>query len=87
MNPPKPLYHRRRFPPEVISHRVWLYFRFCLSYGDVGELMATRGVVVTHETIRDWSQHFGGIYAKRLRLQEDAEQVRGLGPDFRLLKG
>ena len=63
----KPLYHRRRFPAEIISHCVWLYFRFCLSYRDVEEIMAERGVAVTYETIRDWSQKFGGTYAKRLR--------------------
>ena len=63
----KPLYYRRRFPAEVIGHCVWLYFRFCLSYRDVEEMMAERGVVVTYETIRDWSQKFGGTYARRLR--------------------
>src|SRR6202022_1709663 len=63
----KPLYHRRRFPAEIISRCVWLYFRFCLSYRDVEEMMAERGVVVTYETIRDWSQKFGATYAKRLR--------------------
>ena len=63
----KPLYHRRRFPAEIISQCVWLYFRFCLSYRDVEEMMAERGIVVTYETIRDWSQKFGGTYAKRLR--------------------
>jgi len=67
MSPAKPLYHRRRFPAEIISHCVWLYFRFCLSYRDVEEIMAKRGVAVTYETIRDWSQTFGGTYAKRLR--------------------
>jgi putative transposase len=67
MSRSKPLYHRRRFPAEIISHCVWLYFRFCLSYRDVEEIMAKRGVAVTYETIRDWSQKFGGTYAKRLR--------------------
>ena len=67
MSPSKPLYYRRRFPGEIISHCVWLYFRFCLSYRDVEEIMAERGIVVTYESIRDWSQNFGGIYAKRLR--------------------
>ena len=67
MNRSKPLYFRRRFPAEIISHCVWLYFRFCLSYRDVEEIMAKRGVAVTYETIRDWSQNFGGTYAKRLR--------------------
>ena len=67
MSRSKSLYFRRRFPAEIISHCVWLYFRFCLSYRDVEEMMAERGVVVTYETIRDWSQKFGGTYAKRLR--------------------
>ena len=67
MSRSKPSYHRRRFPAEIISHCVWLYFRFCLSYRDVEEIMAERGVVVTYETIRDWSQKFGGTYATRLR--------------------
>src|SRR5580704_4289347 len=67
MNLSKPLYFRHRFPAEIISHCVWLYFRFCLSDRDVEEMMAERGVVVTYETIRDWSQKFGGTYAKRLR--------------------
>ena len=67
MSRSKPLYHRRRFPAEIISHCVWLYFRFCLSYREVEEIMAERGVAVTYETIRDWSQKFGGTYAKRLR--------------------
>ena len=51
MNRPKSLYHRHRFPAEIISHCishcVWLYFRFCLSYRDVEETMAKRGVAVT----------------------------------------
>ena len=67
MKTSKPLYHRRRFPAEIISHCVWLYFRFALSYRDVEEIMAERGVVVSYETIRDWSLQFGGTYAKRLR--------------------
>src|SRR6266478_4845075 len=67
MSRSKPLYYRRRFPAEIISHCVWLYFRFCLSYRDVEDIMAKRGVAVTYETIRDWSQNFGGTYAKRLR--------------------
>ncbi len=47
-----PSYKRHRFPPEIISHAVWLYFRFALSYRDVEELLAERGVVVSYETIR-----------------------------------
>jgi len=40
-----------RFPPEIISHAVWLYFRFSLSFRDVEELLAQRGIVVTYETV------------------------------------
>jgi hypothetical protein len=45
-------YKRHRFPAEIISHCVWLYFRFCLSYRDVEELMAERGVILTYEAER-----------------------------------
>jgi putative transposase len=48
-----------RFPAEIISHAVWLYYRFSLSYRDVEELMAERGIVLTYETIRQWCQKFG----------------------------
>jgi len=67
MKTSKPLYHRGRFPAEIISHCVWLYFRFALSFRDVEETMAEHGVIVSYETIRDWSQQFGRTYAKRLR--------------------
>jgi putative transposase len=69
MSPSQPLHHRRRFPGEIISHCTWLYFRFCLSYRDVEEMMAERGAVVTYETIRDWTQQFDGTYAKPLRVR------------------
>ena len=59
-------YVRHRFPVEVISHRVWLYYRFSLSYRDVEELLAKRGDVVTYENMRAWSQKFGRAFAKRL---------------------
>jgi putative transposase len=61
------LYIRHRFPAEIISHCVWLYYRFTLSYRDVEELMVERGVTVTYETIREWCQKFGRAYAKRLK--------------------
>jgi len=48
----KALYRGHRFPKEIISHCVWLYFRFSLSYRDVQEMMAERGVLVSHEAIR-----------------------------------
>jgi putative transposase len=62
-----PSYKRHRFPPEIIAHAVWLYFRFALSYRDVEELLAERGVTVTYETIRQWCQKFGQAYANDLR--------------------
>jgi putative transposase len=64
------LYKRHRFPPEIISYCVWLYFRFPLSYRDIEEIMAAQGIVLTYETIRQWCQKFGQIYANRLRQQD-----------------
>ena len=66
-NPEPPIYAGYRFPAEIISHAVWLYFRFSLSYRDVEELLAARGIGVTYETIRQWCQKFGQQYAKGLR--------------------
>jgi len=62
-----PTYAGYRFPAEIIAHAVWLYFRFALSYRDVEELLAERGVLVTYETIRRWSRTFGQTYANTLR--------------------
>ncbi len=62
-----PSYHGYRFPPEIISHAVWLYHRFCLSFRDAEDLLAQRGILVTYETIRHWCQTFGPAYARRLR--------------------
>ena len=62
-----PSYAGYRFPPEIIAHAVWLYFRFALSYRDVEELLAERGVLLTYETIRQWCQKFGQGYANELR--------------------
>jgi putative transposase len=59
-------YKRHRFPAEIISHGVWLYFRFCLSYRDVEELMAARGVILTYEAVRYWCRKFGQTYANQL---------------------
>ena len=52
MNTPTPLYHRHRFPPEIISHCVWLYYRFRLSFRAVEELLFERGVELSYETVR-----------------------------------
>ena len=62
-------YCRYRFPPAIIQHTVWLYLRFTLSFRDVEDLMAERGVTVSYETIRRWVTHFGPIYAHRLRAK------------------
>ncbi|MDP9378967.1 MAG: IS6 family transposase, partial [Chloroflexota bacterium] len=56
-----------RFPAEIISHAVWLYHRFSLSFRDVEELLYERGVVVTYETVRQWCRKFGQAYANQLR--------------------
>jgi putative transposase len=67
MDTPDTLYLRHRFPAEIISHCVWLYFRFCLSYRGVEEMMLVRGLLVTYETIRQWCQKFGQTFANDLR--------------------
>ena len=61
------LYRRHRFPGEIISYCVWLYYRFSLSYRDIEELMAQRGVRVSYETIRQWCLKFGQTIAAELR--------------------
>ena len=61
------LYRRHRFPGEIISHAVWLYYRFLLSSRDVEELLAERGITVSYETVRQWCQKFGPTFANRLR--------------------
>jgi hypothetical protein len=62
-----PSYRGYRYPAEIISHAVWLYYRFSLSLRDVEELLAERGVMVTYETIRAWCAKFGPSYAAGLR--------------------
>ena len=60
-------YPRYRFPPAIISHAVWLYYRFALSFRDVEDLLAQRGITVSYESIRHWCGTFGSAYARRLR--------------------
>lgn len=67
MNTSPVSYKRRRFPPQIISHTVWLYFRFPLSLRLVEELLLERGTAVSYETIRRWGKKFGPDYARRLR--------------------
>src|ERR1700733_12597793 len=67
-----PLYQRHRFPLEVISHAVWLYFRFPLSLRMVEEMLATRGICVTYETVRQWERKFGKAFADQIRQRAPA---------------
>ncbi|WP_040449036.1 IS6 family transposase, partial [Ktedonobacter racemifer] len=68
MNNTRPsLYKGYRFPSEIISHCIWLYFRFSLSFRDIEEIMAERGVALTYETIRQWCLKFGQMYAHELK--------------------
>src|SRR3954447_26543133 len=64
--PASPSYAGYRFPAEVISQAVWLYFRFPLSLRMVEEMLAARGIIVSHETIRQWALKFGQAFANRI---------------------
>ncbi|MFT4520877.1 MAG: putative transposase [Halioglobus sp.] len=70
-------YKRHRFPPDIISYAVWLYFRFNLSHRDIEDLLAERGIIVTRESIRLWCIKFGAIYTRRLKRKH-----RGYGDTF-----
>jgi len=70
MNNSVPSYKGYRFPPEIISYAVWLYYRFSLSFRDVEDLLAQRGVVVSYETIRQWCGKFGPGYAAKLKRRQ-----------------
>ncbi len=71
------MYKRYRFPPVIIQYAVWLYFRFNLSHRDIEDLLAQRGIIVTHESIRLWCNKFGSKYAARLRRRH-----QGYGDTF-----
>ncbi|HUV14503.1 MAG TPA: IS6 family transposase, partial [Acidobacteriota bacterium] len=66
----RPSYRGRRFPPEIISYAVWLYHRFTLSFRDVEDLLAERGVTVSREAIRHWCLKFGPQYARAIRRKQ-----------------
>jgi putative transposase len=63
----RPGFRDHRFPSEIIEHGVWLYDRFSLSLRDVEDILAERGIIVSHETIRFWVTKFGRLYAKSIR--------------------
>ena len=60
-------YARHQFPAEIIRHAIWLYLRFTLSYRDVEELLAERGIETSYETVRRWVVKFGPAFARNLR--------------------
>ena len=62
-----PRYARHRFPAEVISYAIWLYFRFPLSLRMVEEMLAARGILVSYETVRQWALKFGQDFANKIR--------------------
>ena len=70
-------YKRHRFPPDIISYAVWLYYRFNLSHRDIEDLLAQRGITVSREAIRLWCIKFGALYSKRLKRKH-----RGYGDTF-----
>ena len=70
-------YKRHRFPPDIISYAVWLYYRFNLSHRDIEDLLAQRGITVSREAIRLWCIKFGAKYARRLKRRH-----RGYGDTF-----
>ena len=71
------IYKRHRFPSDIISYAVWLYYRFNLSHRDIEDLLAERGITVTRESIRLWCIKFGAIYTRRLKRKH-----RGCGDTF-----
>ncbi|MCH8863053.1 MAG: IS6 family transposase [Proteobacteria bacterium] len=64
-------YRRHRFHPDIIRQAVWLYFRFTMSYRDVEDLLAERGIDVSYETVRLWVLKFGQAYAHRISKHRD----------------
>jgi len=71
-----PSYSGYRFPPDLIQRAVWLYLRFTLSYRDVEELLAERGLEVSYETVRRWVLTFGPVIARRLRARRSKPHSR-----------
>ena len=79
-------YRGYRFPLEIISHGMWLYHRFCLSFRDVEELLAKRGIIVSYETIRQWHRKFGPEYARKLKRLFRLGRHRMRSENYRLLR-
>src|SRR5277367_567066 len=73
--PARARYAGYRFPAEIISHAVWLYFRFPLGLRMVEELLAARGIIVSHETVRQWAREFGQQFANQIHYGRAPENV------------
>ena len=67
MSKRKPRYHGHRFPREIISYAVWFYHRMTLSYRDIEDLLAERGVIVSYESVRRWCLKLGPRYRRSLK--------------------
>ena len=67
---------RHQFPPAIIRHAVWLYVRFTLSYRDVEDLLAERGLDISYETVRRWVLKFGALFARELRRRRPRPTTR-----------
>jgi len=67
---------RHQFPPATIRHAVWLYVRFTLSYRDVEDLLAERGLDISYETVRRWVLKFGPLFARELRRRRPRPTAR-----------
>jgi putative transposase len=65
-----PSYRGYRFPRDIIAHAVWLYHRYTLSFRDVEDLLAERGITVSYETVRQWCKNFGPQYARRIKKRQ-----------------
>jgi putative transposase len=78
-------YHHHRFPPVVIQHAVWLYLRFTLSYRDVEDLLAKRGLDISYETVRSWVLKFDRTTATTASSSAEQPMASGRdgGPDRR----
>ena len=77
-----PSYHGYRFPPEIISHAVWLYHRFCVSFRNVEELLAQRGITVSYEAVRLWC-----INPNRKIFEARKRETAALGTGEKLVLG
>ena len=73
--PARARYAGYRFPAEIIGHAVWLYFRFPLGLRMVEELLAARGIIVSHETVRQWARKFGQPFANQWRGRASAHSA------------